>query len=116
MTIFFKGKVEFQTIAAIVPTNGQTSTSIDCRGQGIVGIILPASLVSTTLTFMGSQDNVNFSNLYNAAGTALSTVVAANRIVLFTPGDLIGLHYIQLVTGSVETAGAIIYAITRTFT
>lgn len=115
MTIFFNGNTQFQTTTLTVANGATLSDAINCNGQGIIGVIMPAALTSTAMTFTGSQDNVTFTALYNAAGTALSTTVAANRIILFTPGDLIGLQWIKLVMGSAEGGARSIQVITRTF-
>lgn len=115
MTVFFNGNTQFQTTSLTVASGQTTSDAINCNGQGIVGVILPAALTSTSFTFTGSQDNSTFTALYNTSGTQLAVTCAVSRIVLFTPGDLIGLQYIKLVMGSSEAADRTIQVITRTF-
>jgi len=115
MTIFFNGNTQFQTTSLTVASGQTTSNAIDCNGQGIVGVIMPSDLTSTALTYTGSQDNSTFTALYNTSGTQLAVTCAASRIILFTPGDLIGLQYIKLVMGTAEGADRTIQVITRTF-
>lgn len=115
MSTYFEGRIGFQTYTATITGSTTTSDAIQLNGFGIVGIMLPAALTSTVMTLTGSQDDVTYTALYNTSGTQLSFTVAASRIVLFTPGDLIGLRYIKLVAGTSEGADRSIQVISRTF-
>lgn len=115
MTTFFNGNTQFQTTTLTVENGQTTSDALNCNGQGMIGLIMPAALTSTALTFTGSQDNSTFTAFYNTQGVQLTVACAASRIILFTPGDLIGLQYIKLVMGSAEGGRRSIQAITRTF-
>jgi len=115
MSIFFNGNTQFATTTVTVSSGQTTSNAVNCQGLGIVGVIMPAALTSTTFSFTGSQDDTTYSAFYNASGTQLSVTCAASRIILFTPGDLIGLQYIKLVMGSSEGSDRLIQVITRTF-
>jgi hypothetical protein len=115
MSNFFSGKIGFQTFNSTIASGQQTSDSIVLNGFGMVGIILPAALTSSAMTFTGSQDDVTYTALYNTSGTILSAVVAASRIVLFTPGDFVGVNYLKLVAGSAEGGTRTIQVISRSF-
>lgn len=115
MTVFFSGKVGFQTADITVASGTQTSGVITLNGFGMVGLILPAALTSTVMTFQGSQDNTTFNALYNTSGTLLSIVIAPSRIVLFVPGDFVGLNYLKLILGTAEGADRIIKVVSRSF-
>lgn len=116
MTQFFNGSTNFQTQPVTILSGATTSDTINLMGAGMVGIILPAALTSTAMTFTGSQDGTNFTALYNVSGTQLSITIAASRIVLFTPGDFVGLIYLKLVAGSAEGADRVIQVVSRSFT
>ncbi len=116
MTYFFGGKIEFETQHIIIAESETTSDAIRLKGFGIVGVILPAALTSTSMTFEGSQlSDSGFVPLYNTDGDLLSTAVAASRAVLFVPGDLVGINYAKLVMGSSEDAEREITVISRAF-
>ena len=115
MTDFYNGRIGFQTTTLTVAQSAQTSDAIQLNGFGIVGVEMPSALTSTTMTFTGSQDGVTYSALYNTSGSQLSVTVAASRIILFTPGDLIGVNYIKLVMGTAEAAARSIKVISRSF-
>ena len=116
MTTFFNGAVGFQTQTVTVSSGQTTSDAVNLNGFGMVGLILPAALTSTTMTFTGSQDNVTFTALYNVVATQLAITVAASRIILFSPGDFVGVNFLQLVTGSAEGSDRLIQVISRSFT
>jgi hypothetical protein len=115
MTTLFQGRIGFQTQQVTVASGNTTSDTINLNGFGMVGLILPAALTSTTMTFTGSQDGVNFTSLYNVVGTQLAITIAASRLILFSPGDFVGINYVQLVTGSAEGSDRLIQVISRSF-
>lgn len=115
MTTFFEGRIGFQTFTATILSGATSSDAVQLNGYGMVGIILPATLTSTAMTFTGSQDGSTYTALYNTSGTQLSITVAASRIVLFVPGDFVGINYLKLVAGSAEGADRTISVISRSF-
>lgn len=83
--------------------NGATvSSSIDLQGLGLLQIMMPAAFTGTTITFQSSLDDVTYQACYNTAGSALSCTVAASRNILMSPGDLVGIRFLKLVSGSAE--------------
>lgn len=115
MTTYFGGQIGFQTYVATIASSAQTSDSIALNGFGMVGLILPSALTSTTMTFTGSQDDSTYTALYNTSGSQLSITVAASRLILFTPGDFVGINYIKLVSGTAEGGSRSISVISRSF-
>lgn len=115
MSEFFNGRIEFQTQTVTVANGGTTTGNINLNGFGMVGVIFPSALTSTSMTFQGSQDGTTFTALYNTDGNALTATVAASRILLFTPGDFVGINYVRLVLGSAEGAERSLQVISRTF-
>lgn len=115
MTDFYQGRIGFQTQTVTVASGNTTSDNVNLNGFGMVGLILPAALTSTAMTFTGSQDGTNFTALYNTAGTQLAITIAASRLVLFSPGDFVGINFVQLITGTAEGADRSIKVISRSF-
>lgn len=103
MTGLNSGKV-FTTTVAI--SSGQTSTEADLKGGTLVGIIVPASLSSTSITL---------ANAITAGGTAYDvydkdntqytiTTTSSARQHYIEPAVAAGLRYVTLKTGSSETS------------
>jgi len=115
MTDYFNGRIQVQIGPVTITGGGTTSGAFTTQGLGVVGLIMPGTFTGTTMTFTGSDDGTNFYSLYNTSGTALSITVAASRLILFTPGDLVGIQFIKLVSGSTEGSDRVIQVITRTF-
>ncbi len=86
-------------------TATQTVSTINANGLALVGIQLPAAFTSTTLTFYGSIDGSTWQQVYvTTSGTALSYTVAQGHYVAIDPVPFYGLKYLQIKTGSDETA------------
>lgn len=115
MTDFFNGKIQIQQSPVTIGSGSTTSSNLSTQGLGVVAIILPSAFTGTTMTFNGSDDGTNFYPMYNTAGTALSCTIAASRMVVFSPGDLVGPQFIQLVSGSAEGGARTIQCVTRSF-
>lgn len=115
MSIFFNGKIGFQTSTQTISSGQTSSDAVTLNGFGMVGMIMPAALTSTTMTFTGSQDGVTYTALYNTSGSVLTATVAASRLILFVPGDFVGINYLKLVGGTAEGADRSIQVISRSF-
>lgn len=115
MTAYYKGRINFQTQPIIVGLGEQTSEKILLNGFGLVGVIFPAALTSTSMTFTGSQDDITYTPLYNTDGVQLTSIIAADRILLFVPGDFVGINYLKIVLSVPEDAERTLQAISRSF-
>lgn len=90
---------------ATIAAAGTTSATVDLReGRSLVGIYCDSALVGTALTFKASYDGVNFFAMNTTAG-ALSLTVAASKYVAVTPDNFLGVRFLQITSGSTETAG-----------
>lgn len=115
MTDYYNGRIQIQ-IGPVTITGGSTTSGVfTTQGLGLVGLAMPATFTGTTMSFQGSDDGSNYLALYNVSGTALSITVAASRLILFSPGDLVGVQFLKLVSGSTEGSDRVIQVITRTF-
>lgn len=94
--------------------SGQTASNWCNTGshvceRGVVGIVTPAALTSTTLTIQVSLDGSNALAHYDFTGNAYSIPIGTSRWISLDPALFAGFPYIRLVTGSAEGAD-------RTFT
>ena len=82
------------------------STSLSpafAAGDGaLVGIIMPAAWTAAALTFQGSQDGVNFFNIYDA-GTERQIATDASRALSLTHTDWLAFPFLKIRSG---TSGA----------
>lgn len=115
MTDYFNGRIAIQDASVTISSGSTTSGAFATEGLGVVALIMPSAFTGTTMSFTGSNDGATYNALYNTSGTALSITVAAGRNILFSPGDLVGIRFIKLVSGSTEGADRSIRVITRTF-
>lgn len=93
------------TLSGANLTGGAQAASnvIDLRGFSLAGILLPAALISTALTFEASVDGTNFFAVKNTtSGTALSYTVAQGNYYAINPVDFYGIRYLKIVPGSPE--------------
>lgn len=105
--------IENTDLSIIVATSATISTALDLRGKVLVGLIMPAALTSTAITFTGSQDGITFFSMTNTSGTALSVTIAASKHVCIVPADFASVRYLKFVTGSSEGADRTITAVMR---
>jgi hypothetical protein len=97
-----------------IASSGTTSGAIDLQGLGLVGIIMPAAFTGTTISFQLSNDNTTFYDVYNTDNVQLKVTVTQGRAYLLTPGDLIGVRYLKIKSGSTESGSRTITLLTRT--
>lgn len=90
-----------------------TSGVIDVSdGSTAVGIITPSVLVSTSITFLASDDGTTFNPLYDE-GTLYSVNVGTSRHVALKPIVMHSAKYLKIVTGSSEASGTEIRVVTK---
>ena len=100
--------------ASVVIANGQTvSEAAPFYGLRLVGLITPAALTGTSVTFQGSVDGVTYVPIYDSAGVAITATVSTSRWTVLDPADFAGMAYIKVVSGSAEGAARTIVLIAR---
>jgi hypothetical protein len=102
----------------IVASGATDSSQLDLQivntGQRLVGIVIPGTIISTTVTFKVSADGTTFATLRGQTGAPidpLSVNVLSASAVAFTAdmaAQLGGWRYVQAIMGSTETNGAIL--------
>lgn len=89
---------------AAIASGGTDSNLVDLGNFRPVAIVLPSAFTGTVITPKTSFDGSTINPVYDAAGTQKTLAVAANRRVLLTPADYVGVRYLQLISGSAEAA------------
>lgn len=91
------------------------SGGIDCLGQTLVGIILPAGWTTATLSFQGSVDGTNWYNIYAASGSEVVTgSFSASSYVALDPADFAGVPQLKVRSGSSSAATNQVSAVSPT--
>tara|TARA_R110000851_G_C13028860_1_gene560912 strand:+ start:118 stop:492 length:375 start_codon:yes stop_codon:yes gene_type:complete len=97
--------------------NGATvSDAVEIQiGAEIVGIITPAAITGTALSFQSSVDGTTYNNVYSYDDTAdLSIAIAASKDVSIDPSILCGRSNLKIVSNGAEGATRKILLLTRT--
>jgi hypothetical protein len=105
------------TATATIALSGTVSDAVALEGSMVpVGILTPAALTGTAMTFQGSLDGVTYRAVNNVGGSALTITVAAAKAIGFDAGTatcLMAWKYIKLVSGSAEAAERAITVVLR---
>lgn len=88
------------TILSGATTSNSAPIQVDAA---VVSIQTPAALTGTSFTLQGSQDGVNFGNVY-VDGIIYSFSVAASTVYKISPSVTVGLSAIRLVSNAAEGA------------
>ena len=104
---------EIETIDVTIANSGTVSTAANLLGMRLVGIITPAALTGTELTFQASTDNSTFTAMYDENGAAIAVTVAASRWTVPVFTSFLGVPYLKIVSGSAEAAERTITLIVR---
>lgn len=95
-----------QLIEVVLADNGTVTPEILLGGSTLVGIQLPAGILSTALTFQsGNSSGGTYTQLTKQDGTAVTYVIAASKSVAIDPKDFYGVNFLKLVFGTSETGG-----------
>ena len=100
------------TIANGQTTSGEAALS---NGQTLVGVILPAALTSTSMTFTAATAaGGTFVPVYDVGGAAAySITVGTSRYVPVDPRVFAGIRYLKAVGGSTEGGSRTITLVVR---
>lgn len=117
MTFFAQPGIgaSFDISNATIPISSTTSNAVDLTSDGLVGFLMPSAFTGTTVTFLGSPDDVSYGALFNSNAQQFSITVAADRYFMLFPADFLGCRYVKFVSGSTEAAERVIKVMTRSF-
>ncbi len=82
----------------------------------IVGFVIVGTIISTTMTFNVSDDDVLYQTLNTQAGSALSITVASSKNIGLSQdvrAQIGRWRFVQAVMGSTETGGAVIRVLVK---
>jgi hypothetical protein len=98
-----------------IASGGTTSPALDLAalGEQVVGIVTPATLTSTTITFTCCATGTTFVPLYDSTGTQVSVTVGTSRFIYLSPAIFAGVAQLKLVGGSSEGGDRVISVLTR---
>lgn len=85
--------------------SGQTlSGAADLHGTTLLGFYMPAAWTAATIGYKASQDNVTFADVYDSAGNAKTSTVAASQFIPLNLSDFVGVRYLKLVSSASQGA------------
>ena len=100
MSNYTQQRTEYITVT--IGSGGTTTDIIDIKGKILVGIEMPATFTGTSLTILATNDNTNYKDYYNSAGSKVSISVGTNRYIGLLPADFSGLERFKLVSSATE--------------
>lgn len=88
-----------------IASSATTSNALDVGEWLVAGIVTPAALTGTSLTFTGAlEEDGTYRTLKDSAGTDISVTVSTDDHILIEPQTFAGVAWIKLVSGSTEAA------------
>tara|TARA_R100001463_G_scaffold130936_1_gene190672 strand:+ start:17691 stop:18029 length:339 start_codon:yes stop_codon:yes gene_type:complete len=109
-------KVNVKQVTIDVSANGTQSSSVNTDGMLLTGIVFPAAMTGSAITFDFSVDGTNFYDVKETDGTDVSYTVSAGDVVRVDPSGwaFASSGFIRLTSGSTEAADRDILLIFRT--
>ncbi len=93
-------QTRYETLSATIADGASLSSTVTLNGRHIVGIITPATLAGTSLTFQGAADGATFNNIFDTAGSEVTWTISTSRFIPVTPATFAGLQSVKLRTGT----------------
>jgi hypothetical protein len=94
----------FYITQSLTIANGQTTSgAFECRDFAIFGLVLPATMTGTLLSFTVSADGTTFQALHDDTNTAVTLALTVSKSYLLPP-ELAAWHSFKIVSGSAEGA------------
>ena len=102
-----------ETVTATIASSGTTSNACALGSLRLFGIITPAALTGTALTFLVSYDGVSFNPLYDANGSIVTVTVGVNRYIALDPTLYAAVTNLQIVSNASEAAARSLQLVLR---
>lgn len=109
-------KTKTLTVAAAGTTSNKADLGIVDGNQEIVGFIIQGAIISTSMSFNVSDDDVTYQQLQTQSGSPVSITIASSKNIGLnqdTRAQLGRWRFIQAVMGSTETNGATIKVLVK---
>lgn len=92
-------------LVANINANASASQLVDLKGFTLLGIYVPNNFQGTNVTFKCALNKDDTpSVMKDSGGVAVNAVVSAGDYVSLDPVTFAGVRFLQLVSGSTETA------------
>ena len=110
MPVAGKSLYKTKAVTIDISENATTSTAVDTDGLLLSGIIFPAAMTGTAITFQVASTNTggSFKALKETDGTDVSYTVTADSHVRVDPSGWAGVGAIKVVSGTAEVADRVI--------
>jgi hypothetical protein len=110
MPVAGKSLYKTKAVTIDISESATVSTAVDTGGLLLAGIIFPAAMTGTAITFQVASTNTNgtFKVLTETDGTDVSYTVSADKQVRVDPSGWAGVGAIKIVSGSTEAADRVI--------
>ena len=95
--------LQFSTTATIASSGTTSDTQTMDSNRIPLAIVIPSAFTGTAVTFKASADNATFQPLYYE-GTQYSVNVGTSRFIALDRRAFESVKYVQIVSGSTETA------------
>lgn len=100
-------------VVSITIASGETvSGAFYAADAAHVAVELPATFTGTTLTFQVSTDNTTFQVLRDFQGNVVTAIVTQG-VSYDLPEELVGWHYLKIVSGTAEGAARTLKVVLR---
>lgn len=96
--------------------SGYIHLGSDAGQMGIVGIVTPSALTSTTMTLVAAIDGSTDKAITDVYGVSQTITISADKFIALDPAFYAGVPYIKIVTGSAEAGDRIFALIIREIT
>lgn len=97
---------------ATISASGNTSDEVDMRGEVPCGLIFPAAVVGTSVSFAVSVGGSDYP-IYNEDGTLYTVDVVESAYVPLFPPSFMGVESMKIVSNQTETSEISILIVTR---
>lgn len=107
--------IDVREASATIANAAATSDAVELNLGQLVGLIFPASMTGTTLTFtMSTSSGGTYVGVKDIGGAAdYSITVTSSKYVPIDPRVFCGIRYLKLVSGSNETGAKVITCVFR---
>lgn len=91
-----------------VSVDASTSQAVDLGGRSLVGIITPATLTGSTLTFTShetlSESIANYRTVIDQFGVTKTVPITVDDHIVLLPADFLGIKHLRIVSSGTEGA------------
>ena len=109
-------KFNVKEVTIDISANTTQSNAVNTDGMLLTGIIFPAAMTGTAVTFDFSVDGTNFHDVVETDGTEVTYTVTAGDVVRVDPSGwaFASSGFLRIVSGTAEAADRNIQLIFRT--